>query len=181
MAANQNEDTSIRNSSAKSSSSTDLLKRLNDILSEKTTNLKRVRPFGLSTTGLYRLPWPYRNVLFSNRARENGIVSAKASQWLFNLVFTISTPYMIDSALSWSFLSLWYTIYMNKQNTTISHPATTNMALLAFLWFLVFVLLSGLLLVPRIIWEQARATSNLEQRRARRRAVRGMLRTMGLE
>lgn len=40
--------------------------------------------------------------LFSNRARENGIISAIASQWLFNLVVTISTPYMIDRTLSGS-------------------------------------------------------------------------------
>ncbi|KAK7701619.1 hypothetical protein SLS57_011670 [Botryosphaeria dothidea] len=120
MAVNQNEDTSICNSPAKGSSSADLLKRLNGVLSEKTTNPKRVRPFGPSTTGLCPLPWPIAML-------------------------------------------------------------TTNMALLAFLWFLVFVLLFVLLLVSRIIWEQARVTSNLEQRRARRRAVRGMLRTMGLE
>lgn len=58
MAVNQNEDTSICNSPAKGSSSTDLLKRLNGVLSEKTTNPKRVRPFGPSTTGLCPLPWP---------------------------------------------------------------------------------------------------------------------------
>lgn len=47
--ANQNEDNIMGDSPAKSSSSSNLLRRLNGVLAEKTTNLKRVRPFGLST------------------------------------------------------------------------------------------------------------------------------------
>lgn len=52
------------------------------------------------------LPWPYCNELFSNRYREAGVAVAVASQWLFNFVFTISTPYMIDS-MDWGTFLMW--------------------------------------------------------------------------
>ncbi|KAL1623038.1 hypothetical protein SLS56_008449 [Neofusicoccum ribis] len=52
------------------------------------------------------LPWPYCNEFFSNRYREAGVALAVSSQWLFNFVFTISTPYMIDS-MGWGTFLLW--------------------------------------------------------------------------
>ncbi|KAL1613903.1 hypothetical protein SLS54_010180 [Diplodia seriata] len=52
------------------------------------------------------LPWPYCSELFSNRYREVGVAVGVSSQWLFNFVFTISTPYMIDS-MGWGTFLLW--------------------------------------------------------------------------
>ncbi|KAK7543045.1 MFS sugar transporter-like protein [Phyllosticta citricarpa] len=52
------------------------------------------------------LPWPYVNELYSIRHREVGVAIAVSSQWLWNFVFTVSTPYMIDS-MGWGTFLLW--------------------------------------------------------------------------
>ena len=52
------------------------------------------------------LPWPYVSEIFTPRTREPGIAIGVASQWLFNFVFSISTPYMIAS-LGWGTFLLW--------------------------------------------------------------------------
>ncbi|KAK8232719.1 general substrate transporter [Phyllosticta capitalensis] len=52
------------------------------------------------------LPWPYVNELYSIRHREVGVAVAVSSQWLWNFVFTIATPYMIDD-MGWGTFLLW--------------------------------------------------------------------------
>jgi sugar porter (SP) family MFS transporter len=43
------------------------------------------------------LPWPTVSEIFPARTREAGIGIAVSSQWLFNFVYSISTPYMIKN------------------------------------------------------------------------------------
>ncbi|KAI9714723.1 MAG: hypothetical protein M1820_000012 [Bogoriella megaspora] len=43
------------------------------------------------------LPWPYVSEIFSTRIREPGVATGVAAQWLFNFVFTLTTPYMIQN------------------------------------------------------------------------------------
>ncbi|GAM86727.1 hypothetical protein ANO11243_047460 [Dothideomycetidae sp. 11243] len=52
------------------------------------------------------LPWPYVSEIFPIRIREPGIGVGVASQWLFNFVFTLVTPYMIQS-LKWGTFLFW--------------------------------------------------------------------------
>ncbi|WPH00806.1 Hypothetical protein R9X50_00363600 [Acrodontium crateriforme] len=52
------------------------------------------------------LPWPYVAEIFPTRTREPGIAIGVASQWLFNFVFSISTPYMIKN-MGWGTFLLW--------------------------------------------------------------------------
>lgn len=52
------------------------------------------------------LPWPYVSEIFPTRIREVGIATGVASQWLFNFVFSIATPYMITN-LGWGTFLLW--------------------------------------------------------------------------
>lgn len=52
------------------------------------------------------LPWPYVSEIFPTRIREPGIGIGVASQWLFNFVYSISTPYMIKD-LGWGTFLLW--------------------------------------------------------------------------
>lgn len=52
------------------------------------------------------LPWPYVSEIFPTRIREPGIAVGVSSQWLFNFVFSISTPYMIKN-LGWGTFLLW--------------------------------------------------------------------------
>jgi len=52
------------------------------------------------------LPWPYVSELFSARTREPGIAVGVSSQWLFNFVFSLTTPYMIKN-LGWGTFLLW--------------------------------------------------------------------------
>lgn len=42
------------------------------------------------------LPWPYVSEIFPTRTREPGIAVGVASQWLWNFVFSLTTPYMIE-------------------------------------------------------------------------------------
>ncbi|KAF2105433.1 MFS sugar transporter-like protein [Lophiotrema nucula] len=42
------------------------------------------------------LPWPYVSEIFPTRIREPGVAIGVSSQWLFNFVFSLVTPYMID-------------------------------------------------------------------------------------
>ncbi|TKA58729.1 hypothetical protein B0A55_12215, partial [Friedmanniomyces simplex] len=52
------------------------------------------------------LPWPYVSELFPTRIREPGIAVGVASQWLFNFVFSLTTPYMITN-MGWGTFLLW--------------------------------------------------------------------------
>jgi MFS family permease len=46
------------------------------------------------------LPWPYVSEIFPTRIREFGIAVGVSSQWLFDFVFSLTTPYMITN-LGW--------------------------------------------------------------------------------
>ncbi|KAI1338439.1 general substrate transporter [Xylariaceae sp. FL0016] len=52
------------------------------------------------------LPWPYVSEIFSARIREPGVAIGVASQWLFNFIFSLTTPYMITN-LGWGTFLLW--------------------------------------------------------------------------
>ncbi|KAK4539814.1 hypothetical protein LTR36_010348 [Oleoguttula mirabilis] len=52
------------------------------------------------------LPWPYVSEIFPTRTREPGIAIGVASQWLFNFVFSLTTPYMIKN-IKWGTFLLW--------------------------------------------------------------------------
>jgi sugar porter (SP) family MFS transporter len=52
------------------------------------------------------MPWPYVSEIFPTRIREPGIAIGVASQWLFNFVFSLTTPYMIDD-MGWGTFLLW--------------------------------------------------------------------------
>ncbi|KAI0012992.1 general substrate transporter [Xylariaceae sp. FL0662B] len=52
------------------------------------------------------MPWPYVSEIFSTRIREPGVAIGVASQWLFNFVFSLTTPYMIDN-MGWGTFLLW--------------------------------------------------------------------------
>lgn len=52
------------------------------------------------------LPWPYVSEIFPTRIREPGIATGVAAQWLFNFVFTLTTPYMIHN-IGWGTFLLW--------------------------------------------------------------------------
>jgi hypothetical protein len=47
--------------------------------------------------GTSTLSWPYISETFPTRIREPGIGIAVSSQWLFNFVYSVSTPYMIKN------------------------------------------------------------------------------------
>ncbi|CAL5869753.1 uncharacterized protein PFLUO_LOCUS3983 [Penicillium psychrofluorescens] len=50
------------------------------------------------------LPWPYCAEIFPTRIREVGVSVAVSTQWLFNFMFSLVTPYMIASWGSYTFL-----------------------------------------------------------------------------
>jgi sugar porter (SP) family MFS transporter len=52
------------------------------------------------------LPWPYISETFPTRIREPGIGIAVSSQWLFNFVYSVSTPYMIKN-IGWATFLFW--------------------------------------------------------------------------
>ncbi|KAF4547959.1 Quinate permease-like protein 1 [Elsinoe fawcettii] len=52
------------------------------------------------------LPWPYVSEIFPTRIREPGIGVGVSAQWLFNFVFTLATPYMIQD-LAWGTFLFW--------------------------------------------------------------------------
>ncbi|KAI0026105.1 general substrate transporter [Xylariomycetidae sp. FL0641] len=52
------------------------------------------------------MPWPYVSEIFSARIREPGVAIGVAAQWLFNFVFSLTTPYMIDN-IGWGTFLLW--------------------------------------------------------------------------
>ncbi|CAD0113796.1 unnamed protein product [Aureobasidium uvarum] len=52
------------------------------------------------------LPWPYVSEIFPTRIREPGIGIAVSSQWLWNFVYSISTPYMIKN-MGWGTFLFW--------------------------------------------------------------------------
>lgn len=43
------------------------------------------------------LPWPCTSEIFPTRIREPGVATGVAGQWLFNFVYSFSTPYMMDA------------------------------------------------------------------------------------
>ncbi|KAI1813442.1 general substrate transporter [Poronia punctata] len=85
---------------------------------QEETTTTTVRPAAIATIALIYLfvvaynfswgpmPWPYVSEIFSARIREPGIAIGVASQWLWNFVFSLTTPYMIDS-LGWGTFLLW--------------------------------------------------------------------------
>ncbi|KAF1346599.1 MFS sugar transporter-like protein [Delphinella strobiligena] len=52
------------------------------------------------------LPWPYVAEIFPTRIREPGVGVGVASQWLWNFVFSISTPYMVKN-MGYGVFLLW--------------------------------------------------------------------------
>ncbi|CAK3942587.1 general substrate transporter [Lecanosticta acicola] len=52
------------------------------------------------------LPWPYVAEIFPPRIREPGIGVGVGFQWLFNFVFSLTTPYMIRN-MGWGTFLLW--------------------------------------------------------------------------
>ncbi|KAI5365126.1 putative major facilitator, sugar transporter, major facilitator superfamily [Septoria linicola] len=50
------------------------------------------------------LPWPYTAEIFPSRIREIGTSTGVATQWLFNFLFSLVTPYMIAAWGSYTFL-----------------------------------------------------------------------------
>lgn len=50
------------------------------------------------------LPWPYTTEIFPSRIREIGSSVSVCSQWLFNFLFSLVTPYMQASWGSYTFL-----------------------------------------------------------------------------
>ncbi|KAI1387690.1 general substrate transporter [Hypoxylon trugodes] len=77
-----------------------------------------VAPSGIATVALIYLfviaynfswgpmPWPYVSEIFPARIREPGVAVGVASQWLFNFIFSLTTPYMISS-MGWGTFLLW--------------------------------------------------------------------------
>jgi sugar porter (SP) family MFS transporter len=47
------------------------------------------------------LPWPYTSEIFPTRIREPGVAFGVGSQWLFNLIWSSATPYLIV-AIGWA-------------------------------------------------------------------------------
>lgn len=78
----------------------------------------KVTPSGIATIALIYmfviaynlswgpLPWPYVSEIFPTRIREAGIAVGVSSQWLFNFVFSLTTPYMITN-IGWGTFLLW--------------------------------------------------------------------------
>ncbi|KAJ4359951.1 uncharacterized protein N0V89_000510 [Didymosphaeria variabile] len=52
------------------------------------------------------LPWPYISEIFPTRIREPGVAVGVSSQWLFNFIFSLVTPYMIDD-MGWGTFLFW--------------------------------------------------------------------------
>nr|OQO22233.1 hypothetical protein B0A51_10719 [Rachicladosporium sp. CCFEE 5018] len=52
------------------------------------------------------LPWPYVSEIFPTRTREPGIAVGVSTQWLFNFIFSLTTPYMIAN-MGWGTFLLW--------------------------------------------------------------------------
>ncbi|KAF3766890.1 general substrate transporter [Cryphonectria parasitica EP155] len=52
------------------------------------------------------MPWPYVSEIFPARIREPGVAIGVGSQWLFNFVFSLTTPYMIKN-MGWGTFLLW--------------------------------------------------------------------------
>lgn len=50
------------------------------------------------------LPWPYTTEIFPSRIREIGSSVSVCSQWLFNFLFSLVTPYMQSAWGSYTFL-----------------------------------------------------------------------------
>ncbi|KAJ5765843.1 hypothetical protein N7520_005402 [Penicillium odoratum] len=50
------------------------------------------------------IPWPYTTEIFPSRIREIGSSVAVSSQWLFNFLFSLTTPYMIKAWGTYTFL-----------------------------------------------------------------------------
>lgn len=47
------------------------------------------------------LPWPYTSEIFPTRIREPGVACGVGAQWLFNLVWSSATPFLL-STLGWA-------------------------------------------------------------------------------
>lgn len=47
------------------------------------------------------LPWPYVSEIFPTRIRESGVACGVGSQWLFNLIWSSATPYLLAEIGGW--------------------------------------------------------------------------------
>lgn len=47
------------------------------------------------------LPWPYTSEIFPTRIREPGVAFGVGSQWLFNFIWSFSTPYIM-AGIGWA-------------------------------------------------------------------------------
>lgn len=53
------------------------------------------------------LPWPYVSEIFPTRIRESGVACGVGSQWLFNLVWSSATPYLLSEIGGWGTFCLF--------------------------------------------------------------------------
>jgi sugar porter (SP) family MFS transporter len=53
------------------------------------------------------LPWPYTSEIFPTRIRESGVACAVGSQWLFNLIWSSATPYLLSNIGGWGTFCLF--------------------------------------------------------------------------
>lgn len=67
------------------------------------------------------VPWVYTGEIFPTRIREGGVAISTATQWMFNCVFSLATPYAVKN-LGWRTF-LMFSIF--------------NYALFAFVWFFI--------------------------------------------
>jgi hypothetical protein len=67
------------------------------------------------------VPWVYTGEIFPTRIREGGVAISTATQWMFNCVFSLATPYAVRN-LGWRTF-LMFSIF--------------NYSLFAFVWFFI--------------------------------------------
>ncbi|EED22916.1 MFS quinate transporter, putative [Talaromyces stipitatus ATCC 10500] len=53
------------------------------------------------------LPWPYVSEIFPTRIRESGVACGVGSQWLFNLIWSSATPYLLAEIGGWGTFCLF--------------------------------------------------------------------------
>ncbi|GAM34573.1 hypothetical protein TCE0_015f02240 [Talaromyces pinophilus] len=53
------------------------------------------------------LPWPYASEIFPTRIRESGVACGVGSQWLFNLIWSSATPFLLAEIGGWGTFCLF--------------------------------------------------------------------------
>lgn len=53
------------------------------------------------------LPWPYTSEIFPTRIRESGVAIAVGANWIFNLLWSSATPYLIAELGGWATFCLF--------------------------------------------------------------------------